>query len=115
MQALLTAHSKSEHFNPATPNADLVASRRIQHDEVGLVRAICVKECSSAQHKELFNNIQLRDEDGHIPSDVLKQLLMDMKVRWSSTYVMLERVEKLKDDVDYFVGWMGLLEKDPQK
>jgi hypothetical protein len=43
MQALLTANSKAEHFNPATPNADLVASRRIQRDEVGLVRAICVK------------------------------------------------------------------------
>jgi hypothetical protein len=45
----------------------------------------------------LFNNIQLRDEDGHVPSDAPKQLLMDMKVRWSSTYVMLERAEKLKD------------------
>jgi len=45
----------------------------------------------------LFNNIQLCDEDGHVPGDALKQLLMDMKVRWSSTYVMLERAEKLKD------------------
>ena len=43
MQALLTAHSKSEHFDPATPDADLVASRGVQRDEVGLVRAICVK------------------------------------------------------------------------
>lgn len=42
-QAFLTAHSKSPHFDSTQPNADLVASRGIQRDEVGLVRAICVK------------------------------------------------------------------------
>jgi hypothetical protein len=40
---------------------------------------------------------------------------MDMKVRWSSTYVMLERAESLKEEVDYFVRRLGLQEKDTEK
>jgi hypothetical protein len=73
---------------------------------------ICNKEHSSAQRKELFKRIQLWDEDSHIPSKNPKQLLMDMKVQWSSTYIMLEWVESLKEDVDYFVWQLGLQEKD---
>lgn len=44
-QALLTAHSKSKHYDPATPNAELVVERRADdtRDEVGLVRAIAIK------------------------------------------------------------------------
>lgn len=38
-QALISTHSKSEHYNPAEPDADLAVGR----DVVGLVRAICVK------------------------------------------------------------------------
>ena len=56
-----------------------------------------VQAHSSAQRKELFKKIQLCEEDGHIPKLVVKLLLMDMKVRWSSTYVMLERAEELKE------------------
>ena len=56
-----------------------------------------LQERSSAQRKELFKKIQLRDDDGHLPIAVAKQLLMDMKVRWSSSYVMLERAEELKE------------------
>ncbi|KIL69108.1 hypothetical protein M378DRAFT_176096 [Amanita muscaria Koide BX008] len=82
-QALLTAHSKSDHYNPVNPDAALVASRGTQRDEIGLIRAICIKERSSAQRKELFKKIQLREEDDH--------------------------------DVDYFIGRLGLAEKDPQK
>ncbi|KAG2151178.1 uncharacterized protein EDB93DRAFT_1327741 [Suillus bovinus] len=78
-QALLTAHSKSEHFDPTKPDTVLFASHGIQRDEVGLVHAICVKERSSAQCKELFKIIQLRNEDSHVPSKEHKQLLMDMK------------------------------------
>ncbi|KAF8224474.1 hypothetical protein L208DRAFT_1311083, partial [Tricholoma matsutake] len=39
-QALITTYSKSKHYNPADPDADLAGPER---DEVGLVRAICVK------------------------------------------------------------------------
>jgi len=40
MQALITTYSKSKHYNPAEPDADLAGPKR---DEVGLVQAICVK------------------------------------------------------------------------
>ena len=40
MQALITTYSKSKHYNPAEPDADLAGPER---DEVGLVQAICVK------------------------------------------------------------------------
>jgi hypothetical protein len=36
-------HSKSKHFDPAEPEADLPADRGFDRDEVGLVQAICVK------------------------------------------------------------------------
>jgi hypothetical protein len=61
-------------------------------DEVGLVRSIVVKERSSAKRKEMWRTIQIK-------VDVMRpmQLVLDMKVRWSSTYVMLHRAESLKE------------------
>lgn len=41
-QALISTHSKSHHYNPADPEADL-SSDDIGRDTVELVRAICVK------------------------------------------------------------------------
>jgi hypothetical protein len=38
--------------------------------------------------------------------------MLDMPVRWSSTYLMLDHAEKLKDDVDTFVHEMASAEKD---
>jgi hypothetical protein len=80
----------------------------MSHDEVGLVRAIVVKvwtlipkrltyltgsqECSSAKRKEMWRTIQIRAKN--VPT---LQLILDMKVRWSSTYLMLERAEKRKE------------------
>jgi hypothetical protein len=74
---------------------------------VGLVRAITVKvnslclcsrrisrtfqERSSAKRKQMFKDIQQRDG-----VELPKQLLLDMPVQWSSTYVMLDRAEKLR-------------------
>jgi len=43
-QALITTHSKSKHYNPAEPNADLLGNN-IKYNMVGLVQAICVKVC----------------------------------------------------------------------
>ena len=59
-------------------------------DEIGLIRAICVKARSSSQRKELFKTIQVQNR--HKP----QQLLLDMKVRWGSTYAMLNRAESNK-------------------
>ncbi|KIL57452.1 hypothetical protein M378DRAFT_58137, partial [Amanita muscaria Koide BX008] len=74
-----------------------------EQDELGLVRAISIKERSSAQRKELFRSIQARKG---VAQPV--QLLLDMKVRWSSTYVMLNRSETQKKFVNEFVYELGL-------
>ncbi|KAG2079500.1 uncharacterized protein F5147DRAFT_661838 [Suillus discolor] len=94
------------------PDNDLVVLCHGQHDEVGLVCSIAVKEHSSASQKELFCNIQLRDKDGHVPTANPHQLLLDMKVRWSSTFVMLRRAYKMCEDVNYFVGRLTLQDRD---
>jgi hypothetical protein len=46
-----------------------------------------MKARSSAQHKEAFKLIQHRRKERPL------QLLLDMKVRWSSTFVMFTRTE----------------------
>lgn len=61
-------------------------------DEIGLIRSICVKERSSAKRKELYKNVQATAGVAN-PT----QLLLDMKVRWSSTYVMINRAEGSKE------------------
>jgi hypothetical protein len=42
MQAFITMHSKSKHYDLADPDADLVGDS-VGHDVVGLVQVICVK------------------------------------------------------------------------
>ena len=102
MQALIGAYSNSPHFDLKHPDAHVPLSR----DEVGLVRAIAVKvrqpvlyfahalilchwqERSSGKRKEMFRAIQVREK---VP--VPTQLILDMKIRWSSTYFMLHRAE----------------------
>ncbi|KZT06565.1 uncharacterized protein LAESUDRAFT_759385 [Laetiporus sulphureus 93-53] len=61
-----------------------------RHDEVSLVRAISVKKRSSAKRKQLFKDIQFYKK-----VKIPRQLLLDMPVRWLSTYMMLERSEEL--------------------
>jgi hypothetical protein len=104
-QLLISIHSKSPHYDPSTPDAHVPDLTGYVRDEVGLMRAIAVKVClcviiqaiprhefqiqerSSAKRKELFRNIQLRDPN----ATVSRQLMIDMKVRWGSTYVMIHR------------------------
>ncbi|KAG2741726.1 hypothetical protein P692DRAFT_20750099 [Suillus brevipes Sb2] len=43
------------------------------------------------------------------------QLLLDMKVRWLSTYVMVNHAESNKEHVNVFVYEMGLQERDLTK
>ena len=43
-QALITVQSKSKHYDPAEPDADLqVVGDDTERDVIGLVQAICVK------------------------------------------------------------------------
>jgi hypothetical protein len=103
-QQLISSYSKSPHFDPHKPNAHIPTTR----DEVGLVRAIVVKvrnllssqmmvltvmqERSSSKRKEMWRTIQLKSN----PMAKPLQLILDMKVRWSSTYLMLDRAERKK-------------------
>jgi hypothetical protein len=104
-QMLISTYSKSPHFDPKEPDAHIPTSR----DEVGMVRAIVVKVCtipcefsqllttavqerSSSKRKEMWKTIQTKMGHGRAI-----QLILDMKVRWSSTYLMLDRTEKKKE------------------
>jgi hypothetical protein len=89
--------------------------------EVGLVQAISVKvglqtlnflgvvtqtllqEHLSAKHKEMFKTIQLHGGE----NSTLKQLILDMKVQWSSTYMMLHCVYSLQKVWASFVYCIG--------
>ena len=51
-----------------------------------------LKECSSAKRKELFKQVQVK---AAVSSPV--QLLLDMKVWWSLTYVMVNCAESSKE------------------
>lgn len=50
------------------------------------------QERSSSKRKEMWRIIQIKADNGPV-----LQLILDMKVRWSSTYLMLDRAEKKKD------------------
>ena len=106
-QALIATYSKSPHFDPKNPEAHIPTS----HDEVGLVRAIVVKvqysifyrhmacchpqsttqERSSSKRKQVWHTVQIKNKVKPL------QLILDMKVRWSSTYFMLDRAERKKE------------------
>jgi hypothetical protein len=97
-QAIISMYSKSKFYNGDpednhTPE-DVGAS---ECNEIGIIRAICVKAHSSAQCKEAFKAVQYRNNMPPI------QLLLDMKVRWSLTYVMLTRAESRQRVSDDFL------------
>jgi hypothetical protein len=65
-----------------------------------------IQERSSAKRKELFRTVQVEKaiEKAKLVIDKTKQivehakqLIIDMPVRWSSTYAMLHRADQLKD------------------
>ncbi|KAF8218905.1 hypothetical protein L208DRAFT_1345764 [Tricholoma matsutake] len=88
MQMLISTYSKSPHFNPKQPDAHVPTS----HDEVGLVRAIVVKECSSSKQKEMWRTIQVKANNGH-PA----QLILDMKLHWEEQdSVKCDKIRELK-------------------
>lgn len=88
-QQLISTYSKAPHYDPHNPHAhELDLAQGVNRDEIGLVRSICVKERSSAKRKELYRTVQMK---AGVSSPT--QLLIDMKVRWSSTYIMLNRAD----------------------
>jgi len=102
---LISTHSKSKHYDPAEPDADLTVDNG--RDVVGLVRAISVKARSSAKRKQLLADLQRRAN-----MKPIRQLLIDMPVRWSSTYIMTSRTESMRSIINTFVYEVGRDEKD---
>ncbi|KAJ7884063.1 hypothetical protein B0H13DRAFT_1890132 [Mycena leptocephala] len=100
-QKLISAYSKSPHFIAREPTAHIPDTSEPMRDEIGLVRSIAVKERSSARRKNLFKTIQLRHQTD--PAEIAKQMVLDMKVRWSSTYAMLDRAYTLREVLKFFL------------
>jgi len=115
-QALISTQSKTKYFNPHQIKEHLPNTSVADCDELGLICAIVVKERSSSQRKDLFKTIQVRDAN---KSGKKKwqpvQLLLDMKVRWGSSYIMLHRTESLRVHVDTFVYELGLKAESIEK
>ena len=66
---------------------------------------IFIQARSSSQRKDVFKRIQ---EDKNIVPAL--QLLLDMKVRWGSTYVMLDRAELRREVCIFFFFNIIILE-----
>lgn len=94
-QAVISTKSKSKHYDPHDPDTHIPDFTDSLRDELGLVRAISVKARSSSQRKDLFKRIQVRDRKTPSQQQPV-QLLLDMKVRWGSTKVMLTRAHSLQ-------------------
>ncbi|KAF5340659.1 hypothetical protein D9611_007287 [Ephemerocybe angulata] len=90
-QAVLTTYSKTEHYDPANTGAldaalETEGALGAKRDEVGLVRSATVKD------------LQVR-KGVKTP----RTLLLDMKVRWASSYIMLRRCLDLREYTDEFI------------
>ena len=91
MQVLIGTHSKAKYYSVDDEDAHIPDLNILDRDEAGLVRAICVKAQTSAQRKALFKSIQ---EESKVKP---LQLLLDMTVRWGSTFVMMTRAEPRRE------------------
>lgn len=90
-QSVLATYSHTKHFDPAAPHQHEPDVNAITRDEVGLLRAIGVKARSSAKRKDRLERLQ------KLVNKIPLMLLVDMKVRWSSTFAMLKRAFTLKE------------------
>ncbi|PPQ76982.1 hypothetical protein CVT24_009477, partial [Panaeolus cyanescens] len=104
----ISTYSKAAYVEPnASPlEADASISER---DLIGLIRGIAVKVRSSAKRKERFKSLQI----GRV--DIPKTLILDMKVRWSSTLAMLLRAIELMLFIKDFIYELSRDEPDLTK
>ncbi|KAF8264751.1 hypothetical protein EI94DRAFT_1703018 [Lactarius quietus] len=102
-QAVIATRSKSKHYNGDPSDDHLPEDLETDEcDEIGIA-------CSSSQRKALFKSIQIR---GNVPP---VNLLLDMKVQWSSTYVMLRCAMSHQQSIDKFILGLGLKEVNTDK
>ncbi|KAJ3527051.1 hypothetical protein NMY22_g9922 [Coprinellus aureogranulatus] len=117
-QAFLSTYSKTEHLNTDSADAAVDAALKdladitlqLDRDEIGLIRLIAVKARSSAKRNALLKLLQEKDE-----VKIPLTLILDMKVRWSSTFAMLERAVKLKPYINEFILKISLEESNAEK
>ena len=128
-QAVILTHSKAKYYNGSPDEnelpEDLGAAER---DKIGIIRVICVKVClfsfnscdphltsttmkahSSAQHKVPFKAIQ---DHRNVP---VVQLLVDMKVQWSSTFIMLTCAKLRREAINKFILELGVKETSSER
>ncbi|KAF5338272.1 hypothetical protein D9611_014615 [Ephemerocybe angulata] len=117
-QAVISTYSKTPHVDTETSPDDLNSTLNdlanvtatVERDEIGVVCVLAVKARSSAKRTALVK--QLQEKDGvKIPLN----LLLDMKVRWSSTLAMLKRAYDLHEYLTDFVLKMSLDEPNAEK
>ncbi|KAF6762527.1 hypothetical protein DFP72DRAFT_841664 [Ephemerocybe angulata] len=117
-QAVITTYSATPHITTKSSPADVdsaltnlteVTTQFIQ-DKVGLVRILAVKARSSAKRPQLLKDLQLK-EGVQIPLN----LILDMKVWWSSTFTMLQHAYDLRDVLNDFVFKISTEESLPEK
>ncbi|KZT51671.1 hypothetical protein CALCODRAFT_421683, partial [Calocera cornea HHB12733] len=82
------AHAEDEAFTAA-----------LQRDVIAMSRTLINKIRASTQRREKFNVIQQTEMQLPTP----KQLLRDCATRWSSLYLMLNRLIELRPAVDIFI------------
>ena len=107
-QAVITTCSKAKYYNSSSQDDNKLPQDLgvTKHNEIGIVRANCIKvHCSwfqshriciwiksmkarsSTQHKDPFRAIQYQCSVPPV------QLLLDMKVQWSLTFIMLSHAK----------------------
>ncbi|KAF5318361.1 hypothetical protein D9611_014218 [Ephemerocybe angulata] len=117
-QAVIATHSKTPHLNTESSPTDVDTalddladiSTAYDRDETGLIRIITVKARSSAKRTELLK--QLQEKEG---VKVPLNLILDMKVRWSSTFAMLKRALDLREYLTDFIFKISMEEPSPEK
>ena len=128
-QAVISMHSKAKYYDGSPDENELPEDLgAAEHDKIGIIHAICIKVClfsfnscdphltsttmkahSSAQRKAVFKAIQDRC---NVPT---VQLLVDMKVQWSLTFIMLTCAELHREAIDKFVLELGVKETSSER
>ncbi|CAK5280783.1 unnamed protein product [Mycena citricolor] len=111
-QTVIKEISASKCYDPHNPDAHLPDLDATLRNVIGIVCAICVKERSSPQRKELFKVLQEKAK-----TSVVYQLILDMIIRWSSTHAMLHCAFTLRKArfVDEFVMKLARAEKNSER
>lgn len=93
-QKVIDTYSRAPHYDPEEPTlheANLnAAGDQTERDVIGIIRAICVKARLSSIQKEIIAQIQSETKLS------VKQLLLDVRTQWGSTFAMLDRAETLR-------------------